>query len=135
MQGISMTMKFATFLSLCLLLAIPPYAQVRRAGWNTYGVDPQRTGWERNESDLKRENVKDLKVECSVKHDNASKELNSLTVPLVRGQLITQRGFKEVVIVAGASDKVFAIDSDSGRVFWEKTMAVAPPPAGRKESH
>src|ERR1700680_4006449 len=120
MQGIRMTMKVPSFLSICLLLCIPSYAQVRRAGWNTYGGDPQRTGWERGESDLTKENVKDLKVEWSVKLDNASKELNSLTVPLVRGPLITQRGFKEVVIVAGSSDKVFAIDSDSGRVFWEK---------------
>src|SRR5205807_845252 len=38
------------------------------------------------------------------------------------------------VVVAGASDKVFVIDSDSGKVFWEKTMTVATP-GGAKGSH
>src|SRR5690349_18644564 len=134
MQGIRMTMKVTTFLPICLLLSIHSYAQVRRAGWSTYGGDPQRTGWERGENDLTKENVKDLKVEWSIKLDNAAKELNSLTIPLVRGPLITQRGFKEVVVVAGASDKIFVIDSDSGKVFWEKTMTAATP-AGSRGSH
>src|ERR1051326_1108788 len=135
MQEIRITMKVPKSLSICLLLVSLSDAQIRRQGWNTYGGDPQRTGWERGESDLTKENVKDLKVEWSIKLDNASKELNSLTIPLVRGPLITRGGFKEGFIVAGASDKVFAIDSDSGKVFWEKTMAVAPPPAGARGSH
>lgn len=126
-------MKVSHLLTICSLLPLICSAQVRRAGWSTFGGDPQRTGWERGENDFTKENVKDLKVEWSIKLDNTSKELNALTVPLVRGPLITQRGFKEVVIVAGASDKVYAIDSDTGRLFWEKTMAVAP--GAPKEGH
>ena len=122
-------MKIAIF----LLLPILCLAQIRRQGWNTFGYDGQRTGWNRAEEDLTKDNVKGLKVEWSIKLDNPSRELNSLTVPLVRGPLITQKGFKEVVVVGGASDKVFAIDADTGKIYWEKTMAVSGNPP--KQAH
>ena len=128
-------MTLARFLSLCLLFPMLSSAQFRRGGWDTFGGDPQRTGWARAESELTQENIKNLKLEWSLKLDSAPKELNSLTVPLVRGPLITPKGFKEVVVVAGASDKVFAIDSDTGKIYWEKTMTVAPPPTGGRGSH
>lgn len=128
-------MKPPAILSIGLVFAILAPAQFRRPGWTTFGGDPQRTGWDKNETELTKENVKNLKLEWALKLDNASKELNSLTVPLVRGPLITPRGFKELVIVAGASDKVYAIDSDTGRIFWERTMSVAPPPEGARAAH
>ena len=61
--------------------------------------------------------------------------MNSLTIPLVKGPLITQKGFKELVVVAGASDKLFAIDDDTGRMYWEKTLTVTPPAEGARRSH
>ena len=129
-------MRFAIFLSICLFFfpTLSP-AQSGRATWITFGGDPQRTGWAKTETELTKENVKGLKVEWSLKLDNEAKQLNSLTIPLVRGPLITQKGFKEVVIVAGASDKVFAIDSDTGKIYWQRTMAVASLPAAAHTGH
>ncbi len=50
--------------------------------------------------------------------------MNSLTAPLVHSKVITPHGFKEVALIAGASDKIFAIDADTGKLMWKKTMAV-----------
>ncbi len=58
---------------------------------------------------------------------NISKELNSLTAPLVIEKLVTPQGFKDAVIVAGASDNVYAIDVDTGKLLWQKHFTAAPP--------
>lgn len=97
------------------------------ANWPTFGGDPQRDGWAREESVLSKENAKDIKLEWKIQLDNASKELNSLTAPVVVEKLVTPRGFKDAVIVAGASDIAYAIDVDTGKIMWQKKFAVTPP--------
>ena len=111
-------------LSLRLLAAILLTFGVHAADWTTFGGDPQRTGWVREETDLTKANVAKLKLDWSLKLENESKELNALTVPVIHSQIITPAGFKEVVVVAGSSDKVFAIDGDTGKLMWQKTMSV-----------
>ncbi len=112
-------------------LLLPAFA--RAADWTTFGGDPQRTGWAKDETDLTKDNIKKLKLEWSLKLDNVSKEMNSLTAPLVHSQVITPHGFKEVVLIAGASDKVFAIDADTGKLMWQKTMSIEGTP--KQKSH
>jgi outer membrane protein assembly factor BamB len=88
--------------------------------WLTFGGDPQRDGWAKDETTLNKDNVKSLEVNWKLHLDNEAKELNSLTVPLVVEKLITPRGFKDLVIVAGSSDSLFAVDADTGKLFWSK---------------
>ena len=121
-------MRLATLVPTTLAVLLPVLASAQfNKNWNTFGGDLQRSGWARAEADLTPANIKDLKLEWSLQLNNQSKQLNSLTVPLVRGPLITSRGFKEVAVVAGASDKIFVIDTDTGKVYWEKTMQTTPP--------
>lgn len=98
------------------------------ADWTTFGGNSQRDGWAKQENEISKENAKDLKLEWKVQLDNGSKELSSLTSPLVIEKLVTPRGFKDAVIVAGASDTVFAIDVDDGKIMWQKKLAAAPAP-------
>src|SRR5579884_3363246 len=86
--------------------------------WLTYGGDPQRDNWARDESDLTRENVGHMKLLWSAKLDNAPRELTSLTEPVVLAGQYTPKGAMDVVIVAGSSDTLFALDSESGKVVW-----------------
>ena len=118
---------------ICLTVALIAPAQ-RPPGWSTFSGDAQRTGWAKAETGFDKDNVKNLKLQWSLKLDNAAKELNALTVPLVTRNLITPKGFRELVLVAGASDKIFAIDSDTGKLFWERTLTVEGTPK-QKMSH
>src|SRR2546425_12847793 len=68
------------------LLLLSPVA--RGADWTTFGGDPQRTGWAKEETDLTKDKIGKLRLEWSLKLDNTSKELNSLTAPLVHSQVI-----------------------------------------------
>ncbi len=90
--------------------------------WLTFGGSPQRDGWAQDETTFNKDNVKGLEVNWKIHLDNESKELNSLTVPVLVEKLVTNRGFKDLVIVAGASDKLFAVDGDTGKLFWSKTF-------------
>jgi outer membrane protein assembly factor BamB len=88
--------------------------------WLTFGGDPQRSGWARQETALTKENVKSLELNWKLHLDNEARELNSLTVPVLVEKVITPRGFKDLLIVAGSSDNLFAVDADSGKLFWQK---------------
>jgi outer membrane protein assembly factor BamB len=98
------------------------------AEWPTFAGNPQRDGWAREESALSKQNAKDIKLEWKIQLDNVSKELNSLTAPLVIEKLVTPRGFKDAVIVAGASDTVYAVDVDDGKIMWQKKVTAGLSP-------
>lgn len=115
------------------LLAALALAAALHADWLTFGYDPQRTGWNRQENKISRANVKSLALEWKLQLDNVNKELNSLTVPLVIERVFTPRGVKDIVIVAGASDNLYAIDADSGKLLWKKSFAAEGAP--RQKPH
>jgi outer membrane protein assembly factor BamB len=101
--------------------------------WPTFGGDPQRTGWARQETILNRGNVNTLELKWKLQLDNVPKELTSLAAPIVVDQVKTIRGIKEYVVVAGSSDTILAIDADTGKLAWKKSFGVTGQP-GRKVS-
>ena len=117
----------------CLLLPLAAHAQFGRGAWNTFGGDAQRTGWNRAESDLTPQTIKNLKLEWSVKLESEARELHNLTVPMVRTGVGTPRGVKDFVVVAGAADKLFAVDGDNGKILWQKTFSTEGTPARKSD--
>jgi outer membrane protein assembly factor BamB len=117
-------MRFA--LLLCLVGGAT--AGLLRADWRTFGGNPQRDGWSRDETTLTRENVKGLKLEWKLHLDNVTREMNSLTPPLVVEKLVTPRGFKDAVVVAGGADTLYAIDTDTGQLMWERKFSAEGKP-------
>ncbi len=95
-----------------------------RADWPTFGGDPQRTGWNRSEDTFTPKNAKDIGLQWKIKLGNQDRELNSLTPPVVMEGVLTLGGLKEYVIVGGASDTLFAIDADTGKLVWKKQFAI-----------
>ncbi len=49
----------------------------------------------------------------------------------MRASVATPKGVKDLVIVAGVSNKVFVVDGDTGKIFWEKTLSVEGTPERR----
>src|SRR5262249_5026084 len=62
-----------------------------------------------------------------LKLENKSRQLNSLTPPATLERLIGYRGFRMLGFVGGSSDAVFTIDTDLGRMEWEKRLASSTP--------
>ncbi len=101
----------------------------RPVNWTTYAGDLQRTGWQKAETKLGPQSLSSAKLLWKLKLDNGQKALHALQQPLILGQLITPHGFKELAVVAGSDDNIFAIDADLGRLLWKKHFQI-PAPAG-----
>jgi glucose dehydrogenase len=114
----------ALFLTIFLLPA--------RAGqWMTYGGNPQRDGWARDETILTQENVKAMKLIWKIQIDSPLRELNSLRAPLVAEGILTAQGHKDIVVVAGGADTVDAVDNDTGKLLWHKQFTQDTQPGRR----
>ena len=111
-----------------LILSSSAPSDLEAKDWLTFSGNPQRTGWAKDETRITKENVKGLRLEWKLQLDNQAKELNGLTVPVIIEDIITPRGFKDVVVVAGSSDSLHAIDADTGRLLWEKKLTAGGTP-------
>ena len=98
--------------------------------WLTDGGDNQRTGWNKQEKILTKDNVKNLKVLWRLETKNQVRALHSLMPVLVVSQLNTPAGTKQVGYLAGISDNLFAFDTDTGKILWQKHWDYEAP-AGR----
>jgi hypothetical protein len=103
------------------------------ADWLTDGNDPQRTGWQKNEKAITTANVKGMKLLWKIKTDNQPRQMHALFPPLIVGHVTTKTGPKEMAILAGVSDNLYAIDVAKGEIIWKKHFdsGFADQPGGR----
>src|SRR5438128_11295963 len=92
------------------------------ADWTTSGGDAQRSSWVRTDAKISKETMQKpgFQLLWKLKLKNEPKQLNSLTPPVLLERLIGYRGFRMLGFVGGSSDKIFVIDTDLGRLEWEK---------------
>ena len=95
--------------------------------WLTDGGDNQRTGWARNEKILTKQNVGNLKLLWTLETGNQPRALHSLMPVLVISQLATANGTRQVGIVNGISDNLYAFDVETGKILWQKHWTYDPP--------
>lgn len=102
------------------LVSIPLIA----ANWLSYGNDPQRTGWSPEETEINRDNAASMTLLWKAHLENQPRELNSLTAPVAVEWVTTDKGMAEIVVVGGASDNLFTLDADTGKLLWKKAFTV-----------
>ena len=90
------------------------------ADWLTDGGNSKRTAWQKDETILTKANISEMKLLWTMKLDNEPRQMHSLFPPLIVGSVTTSSGPKEVAIVAGVSDNLFAIDVEKGELLWSK---------------
>jgi outer membrane protein assembly factor BamB len=96
----------------------------------TDGADIERSGWIKNEKILTKANVGTLELKWKLETGNQPRALHALMPVLVIGQLNTAGGVKQVGIVNGISDNLYAFDVETGKILWQKHWDY-PAPAGR----
>src|SRR3954469_7224612 len=112
-----------------LLLIVLGSGLLGAADWLTDGGDIQRTGWQKDEHILTPDNVKNLKILWKVETGNQPRALHNLMPVLVVNELKTSSGPKQIAIVSGISDNLYAIDVETGKIIWQKHFEYPPPPA------
>jgi outer membrane protein assembly factor BamB len=92
--------------------------------WPTYGYDQERTGWNRGETTLSTSNVSKLKLQWSTQLSTppTAVVLSTLSPPVVVAGVSTPQGTKNLLLLLGADDTLFALDTDSGKVLWQKSF-------------
>ena len=128
----------ALIVSFACLVAWAGDAKAQRGvDWMTGNGDAQRSAWVRADAKISKESLQDPKRKpgfqflWKLKLDNKPRHLNSLAPPATLERLIGYRGFRMLGFVGGSSDAIFTIDTDLGRMEWEKRLVTnAPSPAG-----
>src|SRR5262245_21439950 len=104
--------------------------------WMTNNGDAQRSSWVRADAKISKESLQNpgeksgFQFLWKLKLKNEPKQLNSLAPPSLMERLIGYRGFRMLGFVGGSSDKVFVIDTDLGRMEWEKQLTSTAPAEG-----
>jgi hypothetical protein len=95
-----------------------------RSEWVTNNGDAQRSSWIRSDPKISRESLQKPGFQFlrKLKLNNNPRHLNSLTPPALLDIPIGYRGLRSLAFVGGSSDKVFGIDSNVGRIEWEKEL-------------
>ncbi len=104
--------------------------QGRPIDWPNYGGDAQRTGWEKSDSRITRDNIKDFQLVLKHKVESSGTDAQALTPPVIIGNLISYKGFKELAFVADGSNNIWSIDADLDRLFWKRHIDARDMPTG-----
>ena len=107
-------------LALLFIISLPHI----QADWLTFGHDPQRSGWAREETKISPVNAGQLQLGWTVQLDNAPLALNALTAPVVAQDVETPKGRKNLLFLAGSSNHLFALDTQDGTVLWTRTFGI-----------
>ena len=105
----------------------------RAQDWTTAGYDAQRSSWVRAEGKISAATLQRPGFQLLWKLEVAdpSTAERALTPPVLLDLVIGYRGFRALAFVTAPSDHVVAIDTDLGRVEWERQFAPgAPSPGG-----
>jgi outer membrane protein assembly factor BamB len=112
----------------CFVLTTTGLAQ---RDWMTDNADAQRSSWIRTDGKINKNSMAKpgFQFLWKMKVKNPPRQLNSLTPPATLDRLIGYRGFRMLGFFAGSNNNLITIDTDLGRLEWEKQLKVATPPA------
>ena len=114
-----MKRRLAT-LAFCLASPLAVWAQMgRTTDWWTFAADAQRSGWEKNEQRFTREDVKNFRSLWEMKLPFSKTGPRVISAPVILGNLIGSRGFKELAFLESAAGDLWSIDVDLAQKYWE----------------
>jgi len=100
--------------------------------WTTGGYDAQRSSWVRAEGKISAASLRKpgFQLVWTLTLADESTAARVVMPPVLLDLMIGYRGFRALGFVAAAPDRVVAIDTDLGRVEWERRLGTGAPPAG-----
>jgi outer membrane protein assembly factor BamB len=115
-----LTILIVMALACVLNWGTPPQAQsANTTDWLTDGGDIERTGWQRNETILSTTSVKNMKLLWKTRLDNEPRQMHNLLPALIASNVKTAGGEKQIVLVTGVTDNLYALDAETGEQIWK----------------
>jgi outer membrane protein assembly factor BamB len=109
------------------MFVIGAAALAQMGQWTTFGHDPQRSGFAAEEHAFSPANVASMGLTWKTTVPNQPLSMNGLTAPLVVRGVKSAHGEKNLVIVAGSSDHVWALDAETGELAWKVDFNLREP--------
>jgi outer membrane protein assembly factor BamB len=108
----------------CLICTCTAQAQRGGGDWMTENGDAQRTAWVKADAKINKDSLvkPGFQFLWKMKLKNLPRQMNNLAAPATMERLIGYRGFRMLGFVAGSDDNLFTIDTDLGRMEWEKHL-------------
>src|SRR5262245_14512581 len=112
--------KWTAPLAILVMIAGPVYGQGGRGGvdWTTTGNDAQRSNWVKADPKISADSLRKPGFAFLWK----VKLANSPSQPVLLDRYIGYRGFRSLAFAGTASDRIFALDSDLGRIEWQMQL-------------
>jgi outer membrane protein assembly factor BamB len=120
---LTITATMTAAMAAAMTASLPAHAQ--NADWLTDGGDKQRSGWQKDEHILSPASVKGLTLLWKADTGNEARALHNLMPALVVHSVETGSGAKQVVLVSGISDNLYAYDAADGTLLWKKHFEYA----------
>ena len=95
------------------------------AEWTTAQGDAQRSSWVRSDAKVSTANLQKFggfQYLWKMKLHNETKQLNSLTQPVLLDRLVGFRGFKAIAVVGASADTMYAVDYDVAKPLWTAVL-------------
>ena len=94
--------------------------------WSTNGGDAHRSSWVAADPKINPKSVgaPGFQLLWKMKFDNRAEKSNSLSAPVLLDRYIGYRGFRTYAFIGGSGENAFALDSDLGRLEWQKHFPV-----------
>ena len=109
------------------------HAQFGRGGgeWSTAGGDAHRSSSVATDPKISKESLSKpgFALFWKMKLNNEARQLNGLMPPTLMDRHIGIHGFRSFGFVTGSADNVYAVDTDLGRIDWQKTFGPKSAPA------
>ena len=105
-----------------LVVVLLGAAPVWSADWLTDGGNTKRTAWQQDERTFSKATIDDTRLLWKIELDNKPREMHSLFPPLIAEGVKTATGLKEIALVAGVSDNLYAIDVETGSLLWKRNL-------------
>ena len=92
-----------------------------QSDWTTWGYDQERTGWNKSETTLSKDNVSRLELKWTAQLSTPTDYLvlSTITAPLVV-TATTPQGPATFVVVVGSDNTVYAIHAGTGKIAWQR---------------
>jgi outer membrane protein assembly factor BamB len=100
----------------------------RGGGWATSGSDAQRSFWVRADPKISKDSMQKpgFQFLWKIKLPSDPKQSNSMAPPVLLEGYIGYRGFRSLGYVTSGPDNIVGIDTDLGRIEWQKRAAAQP---------
>jgi len=125
-SGLSSTHGLRVLRAICLggcaLVTLSPAYGQSTAEWITSSADPARDAWQRGGSKITTKTARKLQLLWKTKVESKTMGMQSFREPLIVSGIKTADGARTIAILAGASNDVFALDAETGKVIWQTKL-------------